>query len=153
MSRPASNELERFWAKVRIDESGCHLWQSTIHPTGYGRFYFRGRQAPAHVAAFILLKGDVPEGMNVCHTCDVRDCVNPDHLYAGTQKQNVADMVSRNRHVGRRKLSDMAVRVIRRLLEQSALSQEQIAEPFGVKQVAISRVKLGQHDYLSRVPA
>jgi hypothetical protein len=152
MARPAQDEATRF-AKFVQKTDGCHLWQSTLHRTGYGRFYFRGRQAPAHVVAYILTHGSVPEGKIVCHTCDVRNCVNPEHLYAGDHFTNARDRVARHRHVGRRKLTDMGVRVIRRLLEQSSLSQEQIAEPFGIKQVAVSRVKLGQHDYLSRVAA
>lgn len=153
MSRPAQDERQRFAKFVRISPTGCHLFESTIKKDGYARFFFRGRQVQAHIVAYTLTHGEVPAGKLVCHTCDVRNCVNPDHLYAGTHKTNTADMHARHRGVGNRKLTNMGVRVIRRLLENSSLSQQQIAEPFGIKQVAVSRVKLGTHDYLSRVAA
>jgi len=153
MSRPAQDEKTRFAKFVKVNEDGCHLFMSTIRKDGYAHFYFRGRQAQAHIVAYELFVEPVPAGALVCHTCDVRNCVNPDHLYIGDHFTNAQDRVERHRHVGRRKLTDMQVRVIRRLLADSVLSQREIAEPFSVKQVAVSRIKLGQHNYLSRIAA
>lgn len=152
MSRPPRNPIDRLTEKVSV-EKDCILFRGGLRRDGYGRFWDGSKNRPAHVAAYQLFVEDVPYGALVCHTCDVRNCVNPDHLYIGDHFTNAADRVNRNRGVGNRKLTDMQVRVIRRLLEKSSLSQQQIAEPFGVKQVAVSRVKLGQHDYLSRIPA
>ena len=151
MGRPPQDEMERFGKYISISDTGCHLFTAAKRRDGYCRFFLRGKNMPAHVAAHVLFVGPVPAGAMICHHCDVRNCVNPNHLYVGTAKSNVADMHRRGRYVGRRKLSDMQVRVIRRLLETSVLSQEQIAKPFGVKQVAVSRVKLGQHQYLGRI--
>lgn len=152
MSRPARNPIDRFAEKVQVSDD-CILFTEAVNVGGYGRFWDGNRERPAHVAAYELFVEPIPTGALVCHTCDVPSCVNPDHLYIGTHKTNAQDMHERHRFVGRRKLTDMQVRIIRRLLAGSALSQREIAVPFGVKQVAVSRVKLGQHDYLSRVAA
>ncbi len=152
MSRPARNPIDRFAEKVHVTDD-CILFTDAVHGGGYCRFWNGEREKQAHVAAYELFVEPVPAGALVCHTCDVRNCVNPDHLYIGTHKTNAQDMHERQRFVGRRKLTDMQVRTIRRLLAGSELSQREIAEPFGVKQVAVSRIKLGQHDYLSRIAA
>lgn len=80
-----------------FSESGCHEWNGTIALNGYGMVHFNGKSYLAHRASYMEAKGDIPFGMNVNHHCDNRRCVNPEHLYVGTQKQNIADMLSRGR--------------------------------------------------------
>lgn len=139
----------RFLSKVKVVESGCREWQSTLHRDGYGKFWFEGKQVPAHRMAYQLFRGEIPEGMLVCHTCDNKKCVNPEHLFLGTHSDNVRDMVKKFRHWGRRKLTEVEVVEIRRLIQEGGLSQAEIGNMFGVSQITISRLKLGQRHFLS----
>lgn len=85
-----------------IPETGCHIWLGTVCKDGYGRIH--GPNAPRkaspvliHRVAFEQLVGPISEGMKVCHRCDVPSCVNPDHLFLGTQKDNLQDMFRKGR--------------------------------------------------------
>lgn len=86
-----------FWATV-FKTSTCWLWAGG-RSRGYGMVRWRGEHIGAHVAAYRLTRGPVPEGMEVCHTCDVRRCVRPDHLFPGTRSDNMVDMVTKGRDV------------------------------------------------------
>lgn len=79
--------------------SGCWEWQRSRMNSGYGRVY-QGfmRDMGAHRAAYIVWKGDVPEGFCVLHRCDNRICINPSHLFLGTKADNTRDMVAKGRH-------------------------------------------------------
>lgn len=104
---PASRAIEeRFWEKVAIGAPDqCWLWTAGTVSDGAGMFYgavrHEGKPRRAHVVSYILEHGEVPDGMCVCHTCDVPLCVNPAHLWLGTRGQNNADMVAKGRHVPR----------------------------------------------------
>jgi hypothetical protein len=89
----------RFAKLYRVDASGCWIWTGIVGPWGYGWFSYRGIGA-AHRASYVFFRGPIPKGRNirVCHTCDVRLCVNPDHLWIGTQQQNIKDCALKGRH-------------------------------------------------------
>lgn len=133
-------DLERFNKHVKVVDNGCHEWQSTIKKDGYGQFWFKGRPSRAHRVSFQLNKGDIPKGMLVLHKCDNRRCVNPDHLYVGTHKDNVRDMHERGRAALRNKLTEDEVREIRLLSSRGKFSQTKLAEMFGVNQPAIWKI-------------
>lgn len=134
------SDLERFNKYVDVKNSGCHEWQSTVKKDGYGQFWFKGKPSKAHRVSFELNKGDIPKGMLVLHKCDNRVCVNPDHLYVGTHKDNTRDMHKRNRWVGNTKLSANDVKKIRLLWSQRKFTQTKLAEMFNVNQPAIWKI-------------
>ena len=132
---------ERFWSKVCIagpDE--CWLWTAATRRDGYGYIGLGGRKGgamAAHRFSYELAHGPIPAGMFVCHTCDVRRCVNPAHLWLGTMFDNIADrdQKGRVRHGSPHpcaKLTEDDVRTIRLLRETAGLTYVQIAARYGV---------------------
>jgi hypothetical protein len=89
-------DVARFWIKVNKTDT-CWLWTAATLSCGYGSFGLNGRQHGAHRIAYTLTYGNIPEGMYICHACDVRNCVRPDHLWAGTQKDNIQDCIAKGR--------------------------------------------------------
>lgn len=91
--------VDRFKAKVQPDPaSGCWNWTGAIiEAVGYGRFGMPGGVDYAHRAAWRLFRGEIPEGIHVCHRCDNRRCANPDHLFLGTRSDNMRDCSTKGR--------------------------------------------------------
>ena len=91
-------EVERFWSKVQKNDTsdGCWLWMGSKSPSGYGMFH-RKPFVSAHRFAWITIYGIIPDGMNVLHQCDNPACVRPEHLFLGTQGDNVRDMMRKGR--------------------------------------------------------
>lgn len=86
---------QRFWEKVAKVESGCWEWQDGKDENGYGRF--AGLERCAHRMAWVLINGSIPSGLYICHKCDNPSCVNPDHLFVGTPRDNTQDMLKKGR--------------------------------------------------------
>lgn len=85
-----------------VNPSSCWEWGGATNKDGYGLFYIKGKKERlAHRIAYSIYKGEFPNELFICHHCDNPSCVNPDHLFAGTQKDNMKDMVSKKRWRGR----------------------------------------------------
>lgn len=87
--------------------SGCWLWMGGLRPPGYGQIMKTGfpTSAFAHRVSWELYRGPIPDGMIVCHKCDTRSCVNPDHLFLGTNLDNTRDCISKGRHIANREMA------------------------------------------------
>ena len=139
---------ERFWSMVKKDgPDSCWEWQGYILRDGYGAFHFQGKRVTASRFAWILAFGEIPQGMCVLHKCDNPACVNPRHLFLGTQKDNMHDAVLKWRksgpHNGRTKLTWPQVDAIR-LLFKSGWSTRKLAKLFGVDHKTVWQIRAGK---------
>lgn len=82
---------------VPVPECGCHIWTGHVDKDGYGELRVYGQTKKAHRYAWERKHGEIPDGMSVLHRCDVRPCVNDVHLFLGTQRDNMLDMIAKGR--------------------------------------------------------
>jgi hypothetical protein len=140
----------RLWSKVRVtsDAGACWLWRGQVGTSGYGQLKMGGKMVSAHRLAVELTAGPIPDGLVVQHRCDVKRCVNPNHLIVGTQADNMRDaairgLMSRPR-VGRQHLSPDAVAVIRAAFPGPKGTATILAKHFGVTPSCISYIARGK---------
>jgi len=132
--------VQRFWSKVDISmEDECWEWKAGFYRDGYGGFHILNKSFKAHRVAWMIIHGEIPDGLCVCHKCDNKRCVNPEHLFLGTITDNNRDMVQKKRqnHAHRFKKSE-----IRKILAkyQRGYSIGSIANEYSVNFRTIHRV-------------
>ena len=147
---PLIERFERFALPEPI--TGCWLWTASLRSNGYGQINEGGRSRmmlKAHRVSWTLYRGAIPDGLCVLHKCDTPPCVNPDHLFLGTQAQNVKDMHDKGRDNHPRgerhrsaKLTVAQVLEIRRLRAEG-ISSGELAKIFPVDESNISRIGNG----------
>lgn len=91
------NTARDFFRRTEIQADGCVLWGGAKNPGGYGVMAWRGPLKPTHRISWEIFNGPIPQGMLVLHRCDVPACVNIAHLFLGTPKDNMVDMVNKGR--------------------------------------------------------
>lgn len=150
-----STAIERFHDKYEIDiKTGCWNWIAGTRPNSKGDLYSRhfnekGRSEGGHRFSYRRLVGEIPKGMFVCHRCDNPLCVNPNHLFLGTHKDNMEDMTRKNRQykgngemANSSKLTNKQAMEIRKLYP--SLSQSKIADMFCISQASVGRIVRGE---------
>lgn len=118
-------------------DTECWEWQGHLHANGYGRLTNKRKTQYAHRFMYESFYGEIPEGMDVCHKCDNRKCVNPNHLFLGSRKDNMRDAMIKGRlQRGEERynsvLNEEIVRKARKLRDEGLLVKE-IANRFGVE--------------------
>lgn len=156
-----SDWFEKAMAKTtKNPETGCWEFAGEIVHNGYGRVRFNGKNVRLHRLSYTAHRGEIPSGMLVCHKCDVRNCWNPDHLFVGTDKDNVHDMMKKGRLVappdlkidvprkGERnpfaKFTEADVREMRRLHGDHGLPVKEIAARYGASRSGVSNAISGR---------
>jgi predicted DNA-binding protein (UPF0251 family) len=156
----------RFISKVkRTDGDGCWTWTANTRNGRYGAFHMFDRDVMAHRASWLLHRGEIPDGMCVCHKCDNPICVNPGHLFLGTASDNMRDMSRKGRggvakgarngkstkpektprgeSAGQSKLTNEQVMALRADGRLSGLSQRKLAEKYGITQATVWNILNG----------
>lgn len=153
---------EHFWKYVNKTET-CWNWTGS-KTRGYGHYSLSGKQYRTHRLMWEVVNGAIPDGMVICHKCDNPSCVNPDHLFIGTQADNIADCIAKGRsskymhkgvgagepkppyaigeHKPNAKLTENDVREIKRLWS-NGLKMPIIAKQFGVNRSAVRQIIKG----------
>lgn len=150
------NIIKRFSNKYKIDpETNCWIWQATKTGRGiakYGYLKVNKTMKVAHRISYEIFKGPIPDGLNVCHKCDVYSCVNPDHLFLGTQIDNMKDMIKKGRsskNIGENniqcKLSEQIVNNIRNIYNKNPkVNKSSIAREYNVTPTTICNIIKGK---------
>jgi len=137
-----------FFEKVEKTQT-CWIWKGAKTSSGYGVYTYKSKYMRAHRASYLMFKGEIPTYALVLHSCNVRDCVNPDHLHLGTPKSNMDEMVLRNRqkHLSGEnhpffKLSDSNIRNIKKMRNKK-IPAKVIAKKYKISACYVYQISKG----------
>lgn len=140
--------VDKLLSNIKVNAAGCFEWQMHRVTYGYGGISVNGKARLAHRVSFEVFRGPIPNGMYVCHKCDNPPCINPSHLFVGTQLDNMRDAAEKNRvrhgdKNGRAKLTGAnVIEVCRRYSDGEMV--DAIASWFGVSRSAIYDIVNGK---------
>ena len=152
--KPTQEQNEaRFWSHIKRG-AGCWPWQASTFGNGRGQFVAGGKHFPAHRYAFLISKGPIPPGKEVCHSCDNPICCNPAHLWVGTHHENMLDAQAKKRLKGARgmvtknmQLTPKHVLEIRKIYAARTAPKwgvNELAKKYGVTRTTIARAATGK---------
>lgn len=151
--RYSNDYADKFWSKVNgQDENGCMTWKMSKTKAGYGQVRCGSKNMLAHRVAYMIVKGDIPEGMLIMHSCDNKPCCNPDHLSIGTHADNSHDMMRKDRGDGQFTNGHASdnIKIEKSCYDQIKQRRENgekgidLAAEYGVSPSLISIIKLGK---------
>jgi len=129
-----------------VTECGCHVWLGELDDIGYGIFKINGKAQKAHRVSWMENKGVIPDGLKVLHRCDIRCCINADHLFLGTQADNVADMMAKGRNSDNRGEKNANAKITAAQADEirfSSLAVSQLCQIYGLKKSMIYNIRRG----------
>ena len=138
--------------RYTVTENECWEWRGSVNKGGYGTTWKNGRCMLAHRYFYEAIVGCIPDGLFVLHRCDNRKCVNPDHLFLGTQQDNVSDMIAKGRRPrqcgeinGRALLSESDVQSIRQRYDRGGITYDDLATEYNVGRSTVASVILNRN--------
>ena len=157
----SQEHVGRFWSRVSKSD-GCWVWTGAFSRSrlrgvpGYGVMRIGNQQFRANRLSYEINVGTIPRGLNVCHHCDNPACVRPDHLFLGTQKDNMVDRSAKGRaktgkhdHRGEKnpaaKLTRIQAAEIRKLAQGRELPRKEIAQRYGISLQTICNIVKGRY--------
>lgn len=156
-TRKAGSVESRFWSYVEKTET-CWLWTGTLTANGYGRLRVGRKKVLAHRLAYELTNGPIPVGIRACHDCDknypvgdttYRRCVRPDHLFLGTDADNMADSKRKGRNArgergGMARFTEAQILEMRRRYKVGGVTQRKLAAEYGTSQTVVWGILSGR---------
>lgn len=148
MGKIFSSLKERFWKKVdKNGPNGCWVWTASCLKSGYGSIKTKDGTMGSHRISWKLHYGKISKGLCVCHKCDNKKCVNPNHLFLGTQAENIQDMIKKgkgNKAKGEKhpmaKLKEWQVLEIRAKYKTGKYTQRQLAKEYNVAEITVNYI-------------
>lgn len=144
MAKSKVDLIEKFHQKYIVDEeTGCWLWTGYIEKNGYGHSNLNRKTIRAHRLSYFLFKNDTNPNLVICHKCNVRRCVNPDHLREDTRKSNSIDMVNSKNQSQQKLTVDQVIEIKKALKNYYVGLCTHLSKIYGVNHRTISGIKTG----------
>ena len=147
MARPTTPLKEKILrGAIPVPESGCWLWEGGVNPMGYGKTSMGKKTITAHRASYEVFVGKVPDGLFVLHRCDVPSCVNPSHLFLGTQADNINDKVNKQRQAkGERHGMSKITEEVAAKIKFGGGPHAVAAKKYGISACMVSQIRSGMY--------